>query len=624
MWYQIEGPDPYSARIKYATSLDGLSWVQYGTVLDTGGVGSWDSLAATSPSVLYDGTTFKMWYAGYGNAFPVYGSVGYATSSDGIHWTKYAGNPVLVRGRNGGWDDFNIGYDTVFHNGTHYLMWYVAQQSVDTLDRTGIATSIDGVSWTKYAHNPVLVSGPSGRWDDRHAEAGSVLWNGSHYVMWWAGQDWATSTTKIGLATSPDGFSWTKYAQPVLEPGPSGSWDARSVWNPCVIQRGATLLMFYNGYESAPPYSARLGLATSTISLTVASDCDSPSPSGTTYPAYGTSITASVSSPVAGPTGTQYVCTGWTGTGDIPASGTGTSVTFTITQDSSITWNWKTQYYLTVTSPYGVPTGQGWYDSGLVADFGASTPISGGTGTQYVFTGWSSSDSGGYTGSQPSYSVTMSNPITETASWNTQYYLTVDSGGHGTASGQAWYDAGTGATFSIDPTTVSGGAGIRYVFTGWSSSDNGGYTGPIASQSVTMNNPITETAHWKTQYYLTVGTAQSGLGTISGTGWYDQGHTVTLTAPIILGGYRLITIPFSWDIDGTSQGVANPLTISMNSAHTATAHYVNPSIGGEWAPITLQALSPMNALQLAPWIALTLVAAASAIFAHRRLLKKRW
>ena len=101
------------------------------------------------------------------------------------------------------------------------------------------------------------------------------------------------------------------------------------------------------------------------VSLTVVSAYDSPNPSGTTSYTPGTSVTASVTSPVAGPAGTQYVCTGWSGTGDVPGSGTGTTVTFTINQDSGITWNWKTQHYLTVkTDPPGIATipGEGWYD----------------------------------------------------------------------------------------------------------------------------------------------------------------------------------------------------------------------------------------------------------------------
>ena len=40
-----------------------------------------------------------MWYTGV-NTFGPTGLVqaGYATSSDGLNWTKYSGNPVIPRG----------------------------------------------------------------------------------------------------------------------------------------------------------------------------------------------------------------------------------------------------------------------------------------------------------------------------------------------------------------------------------------------------------------------------------------------------------------------------------------------------------------------------------------------
>jgi len=74
--------------------------------------------------------------------------------------------------------------------------------------------------------------------------------------------------------------------------------------------------------------------------LTVNSDHDSPSPSVGSY-LYndGSSVTCNVSSPVM-EDDVSYTCTGWTGTGSVPESGTDTSVTFTITQNSDITWNW--------------------------------------------------------------------------------------------------------------------------------------------------------------------------------------------------------------------------------------------------------------------------------------------
>ena len=81
--------------------------------------------------------------------------------------------------------------------------------------------------------------------------------------------------------------------------------------------------------------------------LTVTSAQGSPSPPSGFFNT-GTDITESVTSPVSGGTGTRYVCTGWTGSGSIPASGTGTSVTFAITANSTITWTWKTQFEVTI------------------------------------------------------------------------------------------------------------------------------------------------------------------------------------------------------------------------------------------------------------------------------------
>lgn len=107
----------------------------------------------------------------------------------------------------------------------------------------------------------------------------------------------------------------------------------------------------------------------------------SSSPYGSPTPANGwfdsgAIITASVGSPVSGSAGTQYVCTGWTGTGSAPASGAVPSVTFTIAQATSLTWNWKTQYYLTVTcSPPGTayPSGSGWYEQSASVSLTAPT-----------------------------------------------------------------------------------------------------------------------------------------------------------------------------------------------------------------------------------------------------------
>ncbi len=43
---------------------------------------------------------------------------------------------------------------------------------------------------------------------------------------------------------------------------------------------------------------------------------------------------------------TQYVVTGWTGTGSDLSGGTGTNVSFTITEDTTLLWQWQTNYWV--------------------------------------------------------------------------------------------------------------------------------------------------------------------------------------------------------------------------------------------------------------------------------------
>jgi M6 family metalloprotease-like protein len=94
--------------------------------------------------------------------------------------------------------------------------------------------------------------------------------------------------------------------------------------------------------------------STPTYTLTVTSAHDSPIPSNGphTYN-HGDPVTCSVTSPVV-EGDTLWTCTGWTGTGSVsPPTGSGTVVSFTITQDSSIIWHWQGS---TLNDPPNPPT----------------------------------------------------------------------------------------------------------------------------------------------------------------------------------------------------------------------------------------------------------------------------
>lgn len=102
---------------------------------------------------------------------------------------------------------------------------------------------------------------------------------------------------------------------------------------------------------------------------------------------------------------TRRVCEGWTGTGDTPPSGSGNVVVFTIRTNSTLTWIWGTEHYLSVSAPNGEVGGatEGWKPEGFVYDLFPMNPAPG-----FVFDHWEVD--GANAGAGVPLSLTMDQP----------------------------------------------------------------------------------------------------------------------------------------------------------------------------------------------------------------------
>jgi predicted GH43/DUF377 family glycosyl hydrolase len=256
MWYT--GYDAnWVARIGYAESPDGINWTKYtgNPVLSPGPEGSWDSAWIGKPTVVKVDGTYRIWYQGRDAEGRV--SIGYAESSDSIVWTKHASNPVLSPGSTGSWDGQGVNSPTVlYHNGLFHMWYHVWGSEDDDLGRIGYATSADGVNWTKSLDNPVLAGGDSGSWEYPHIFDPTVVFDPADdvYRMWYTSFNEAASDTsnRFGYATSLDGVHWTKYPlNPVFYAGTAGSWDSGDIHDPCVIVEGDTFKMWYAGHDGS-------------------------------------------------------------------------------------------------------------------------------------------------------------------------------------------------------------------------------------------------------------------------------------------------------------------------------------------------------------------------------------
>jgi len=129
------------------------------------------------------------------------------------------------------------------------------------------------------------------------------------------------------------------------------------------------------------------------VDLIVESDHGIPIPPVGTNAYWSTNVICSVNASVVDG-GTNYLCTGWAGTGSVPSSGTSNATgQITLIQDSSITWNWATEYWMdvAVTGSGTVNVAEGWYSEGTNLSVVATA------GSNWLFTGWSGNLSGDYT-----------------------------------------------------------------------------------------------------------------------------------------------------------------------------------------------------------------------------------
>ena len=206
----------------------------------------WDNLAVINPTVLYEDGVYKMWFGGRNVGLSI--QIGYATSTDGIIWNELP-FPVLTTGSGGDFDAQDLKSLDVLHDDTEYKMYYTATNT-SGMPRLGLATSPDGIIWTKYEQNPILELGQPGSWNEYRSHNASVIKRDGLYYLWFTGSN-SNSDVGVGLAYSNDGIYWEEdQDSPVLMTLPSLEWESTYLTFPSVVEReDGSFLMVYMGYN---------------------------------------------------------------------------------------------------------------------------------------------------------------------------------------------------------------------------------------------------------------------------------------------------------------------------------------------------------------------------------------
>jgi len=291
---------------------------------------------------------------------------------------------------------------------------------------------------------------------------------------------------------------------------------------------------------------------------------------GTGWYDVDTSASISATTPYQLSSTHRFVFTLWNSTGinEAPITDPSSSTT-TVTMSNyyTVQANWQEQYHLIVTSAYGMPTGQDWYDSGTQATFSVISPVDHGNGTRRVFTQWT----GDSNATTTTATIIMDFSHAVTANWKTQYYLTTSTNFRTVTPSSGWHDAGSTVQISASAPDVVDGE--RYVWLGWAGTGDGNYTGMDNPVTITMNSSITERASWQHQYRLIMDANFGTTNPSAGEHWYEADSTVEIsaTAPSVTSGEQYVWLGWTGTGSDGYSSTDNPASITMNGPINETA-----------------------------------------------------
>jgi len=214
---------PGRVTVPHLTSSDGLAWKldSESKAIDSENVELADPGIDVSSGYIADDGTWVLIYQSVSSTNPWVISRATAPAPEGP-WTV-EDTPILSPGPDGAFDHGGVMWPSIVKVGDRYTMFYAgSDQAGSRKTAIGVAFSDDGVRWTRQ-EAPVLA--PSEGWELGALDRPRVTATPSGLVMVYAGLD----LNNRGLATSADGLVWTKVPGPALEqsgfPVQGGSWD---------------------------------------------------------------------------------------------------------------------------------------------------------------------------------------------------------------------------------------------------------------------------------------------------------------------------------------------------------------------------------------------------------------
>lgn len=194
LFYAIcKGSDGTLGYIGYATSstVDG-TYTDHGAAILSPGSG-WDARRVAEPAVM---VRAGVWYMAYmGESLSGVSSesekLGLATAPlPSGPWTKAGGNPIPW-GASGEWDSVLMADPDLFWADGYFWIWYVGMSNLSPTSDSyeGLLYTADATgTWTRFAGNPVLLTGATG-WDSKRVFRGGMYFEDGQWGGVYSGTD---------------------------------------------------------------------------------------------------------------------------------------------------------------------------------------------------------------------------------------------------------------------------------------------------------------------------------------------------------------------------------------------------------------------------------------------------
>ncbi|MFA5352039.1 MAG: LamG-like jellyroll fold domain-containing protein, partial [Candidatus Gracilibacteria bacterium] len=246
--WTAQAPTSDTLRIGEAKTLNVFDHTVAGLDINTDPNSTkWNSVQSTTPSIIKDGNIYKMWFTGvYSGTNRILYAESSDGKTWNVFDHATAGIDIATDPNTTKWNATNSSFPSVIKDGSTYKMWFSGSDGTNM--RILYAESSDGKVWSVFDHAVAGIdinTDPNAtKWNSTHSRASTVIKDGTTYKMWFGGNNGAN--WRIMYAESSDGKTWNIFDHSVAgidiatDPTNSIKWNLTHSYTPTVIKDSDT------------------------------------------------------------------------------------------------------------------------------------------------------------------------------------------------------------------------------------------------------------------------------------------------------------------------------------------------------------------------------------------------